>query len=694
MNQKPKNMIFIIALVCLLTFSFIGVAVTSAANQKVDLHKIDKLLKKIKSYKFGDSRERLTELSAVLRSVGNSPDDLLQIEKRFDKFLNSKATFAGKQFICHKLSLIGSEASVPTLSKLLVDPETSDMARYALERIPGAKVNKALVAALAQTHGKTRIGIINSLGVRKDAMAISTLEQFVNDSDAETATAALAALGNIAQPAAASIFDNAIETKCGQVRVTALASYLKVADNLAVGGRTNDAIEIYKKLDGPDVPAAIRVAAFRGQFKADGSNAGLYLLKVIKNGDPQVKKVAIQLVRELPQKDQLGRIAAELPNLCPKNKVQLITALADIGDHSVRDVVLKATTDEDKSVRLAALKALASLGEVADVELLAKSAASADRDESRAAAESLSLLRGKDVDQTIITAIPSADPKVKVALINSLGARDATSAVENLLERANDSDDKVKKASIKVLAELAGPKYMPQLLDILVNCKTDAGRNAAIMTVTAVAHKVSDEKNQAAEVIAKLDQVQDKDARIALLRVLGKVGDEHALPILKTALKNQDQDVQVAAIRALSDWPTVNPINDLLQTAKTSTNERNQVLALRGFIRLIKLGSDRPEKESIALYKQAMGLAKNAGEKRMVLSGLGELRTVEALNAAMSYIPNDDLKTEAEMASFRIVRRLRRDHPKDAKKALQRIISTTTNESLKKDAENELNRIK
>ncbi|NIA28768.1 MAG: hypothetical protein GWP06_02500 [Actinobacteria bacterium] len=694
MNQKPNSRIFVIALVCLLAFGFLNVAVTSAASQKVDLHKVDKLLKKIKKYKFGDSREKLTELSAVLRSAGNSPEVLRPIEKRFDNFLNSKATFAGKQFICHKLSLIGSEASVPTLSKLLVDPKTSDMARYALERIPGAKVNEALLAALAQTSGKTRIGIINSLGVRKDAKAITTLEQFVNDSDAMTATAALAALGNIAQPAAASILDNAIETTSGQVRVTALASYLKVADNLAASGKTNEAIEIYQKLDGPDVPASIRVAAFRGQYKADGDKAGLYLLKVIKNGDPQVKKVAIQLVRELPQKDQLGQIAAELPNLCPKNKVQLITALADIGDHSVRDVVLKATTDENKNVRLAAIKALASLGEVVDVELLAKIAASADRDESGAAAESLSLLRGNDVDQTIITAIPSADPKVKVALINSLGARDATSAVDNLLKSTNDPDQKVSKASIKVLAELASPKYMPQLLNVLLNCKSDAERNDAIMTVTNVAHKITDEKNQAADVIAKLGQVQNKDARIALLRVLGKVGDEHALPILKKALQNDDQNVQIAAIRALSDWPTANPINDLLQIAKTSTNERNQVLALRGFIRMIKLENDRPEKESIALYKQAMGLAKNAGEKRMVLSGLGELRTVAALNAAMGYISNDDLRTEAEMASFKIVRRLRRDHPKDARKALLKIISTTKNESLKKDARKELKRIK
>ncbi len=694
MNQKPKNMIFIIALVCFLTFSFINVSVTSAANQKANLTKIDKLLKKIKTYKFGDSREQLTELSAVLRSVGNSPDDLLQVEMRFDKLLNSNATFAGKQFICHKLSLIGSDASLPTLSKLLVDPKTSDMARYALERIPGAKVNEVLQDALSQTSGKARIGIINSLGVRKDAASIPTLERFVNDPDPEVATAVLAALGNIAEPAAETVLANAIEASSGQVRLTALASLVKIADNLAATGKAKDAIVIYKSLDGPDVPASIRVAAFRGQFKADGDNAGAYLLKVIQNGDPQVRKVAIQLVRELPQKDQLGRIAAELPNLCPKNKVQLITALGDIGDHSTRDVVLKAVDDENMSVRLAAIKSLSSLGEASDIALLAKIAASADRDERDAAAESLSLLRGNNVDQTIVMAIPSADAKVKVALINSLGQRDATGSINALLDMVNDPDRKVRVASIKALGELAEPKYMPQLLNILVNCKSDAERNDAIMTVTAVAHKITDEKNQAADAIAKLDQVNDKDAKIALLRVLGKVGDEHALPILKKELQNKDQDVQIAAIRALSDWPTVNPINDLMQVAKTSTNERNQVLALRGFIHLIKLGDDRPEKESIALYQQAMDLAKNDGEKRMVLSGLGELRTVEALNTAMGYIPNDDLKTEAEMASFKIVRRLRGDHPKDAKKALQKIISTTANESLKKDAENELKRIK
>ncbi len=40
------------------------------------------------------------------------------------------------------------------------------MARYALERIPGEAVNKALLAALPKAEGKAKIGIVNSLGER------------------------------------------------------------------------------------------------------------------------------------------------------------------------------------------------------------------------------------------------------------------------------------------------------------------------------------------------------------------------------------------------------------------------------------------------------------------------------------------------------------------------------------------------
>src|SRR5512140_55138 len=51
--------------------------------------------------------------------------------------LQSDATPAEKAITCKRLAVFGSEAAVPALAPLLVNPELASWARIALEAIPG-----------------------------------------------------------------------------------------------------------------------------------------------------------------------------------------------------------------------------------------------------------------------------------------------------------------------------------------------------------------------------------------------------------------------------------------------------------------------------------------------------------------------------------------------------------------------------
>ena len=64
------------------------------------------------------------------------------------------------------------------------------MARYALSRIPGPKADEALRNTLEQTTGNTRIGIVNTLGLRRDSNAVPAIAMLAASSDAATAEAA------------------------------------------------------------------------------------------------------------------------------------------------------------------------------------------------------------------------------------------------------------------------------------------------------------------------------------------------------------------------------------------------------------------------------------------------------------------------------------------------------------------------
>jgi HEAT repeat protein len=346
------------------------------------------------------------------------------------------------------------------------------------------------------------------------------------------------------------------------------------------------------------------------------------VIDALKSSDPQMQTGAITIVREIPGAEVTKALAQELPKLAPAAQVQLLSALADRGDALALPAVVETLKSPDESVRVAALKAVGQLGSAANVPLLAQQAAAAKGIEQKAARESLYRLRGAEVDAAILQNLPSAPAAVKVELVGAIGERNIADAIKPLLATAADEDRKVRLESFKVLKTVAKPDDLPALVNLLLEVKSDSDRGEAEKMVAAVAHKIEDKGRQATAVLAVLPNVKETVGRASLLRALGRIGDSSSLPALQAALTSREPEIQDAAIRALSDWPTPEPVADLVKVAQTSENKVHKVLALRGFVRLLSLDSSRPAEEVIDLYKKAMDLAGDAAEKKRVLSGL------------------------------------------------------------------------
>jgi hypothetical protein len=176
--------------------------------------------------------------------------------------------------------------------------------------------------------------------------------------------------------------------------------------------------------------------------------------------------------------------------------------------------------------------------------------------------------------------------------------------------------------------------------------------------------------------------------------VLGKIGADPAVPALRKVLKDRNSSVRYAAVRVLSDWPSAEPMNDLLEIAKTGDDERHRVLALRGYVRMIGMDSDRPPGETVRMYQSAMALAPDVGAKRAVLSGLANVRSLEALELAGSYLADTALQGEAAAAVIRIAGSTRAGHAQQTKVALEKVIGTTGNDSLREQAQKLIGELK
>jgi HEAT repeat protein len=101
---------------------------------------------------------------------------------------------------CRRLAVVGDKRAVPALADLLDDPRLSHYARLALEAIPDSAAGLALRDALGKVEGKLLVGVINSLGQRRDTKAIEALAKLLRHDHVEVAQAAAAALARIRPP--------------------------------------------------------------------------------------------------------------------------------------------------------------------------------------------------------------------------------------------------------------------------------------------------------------------------------------------------------------------------------------------------------------------------------------------------------------------------------------------------------------
>jgi len=242
--------------------------VPTKANASVKGQAMEQQLEKIKTYDFGDSRQPLTELSDGIRKAYGKPAELKKFEAALIGVLKSDAKYAGKQYACRELSIIGTKASVPVLAGMLTNQEYSDMARYALERIPDGVADEALLKALPKADGKAKIGIVNSLGERGCRAAVGEIGKLAGSSDKLLAGAAISALGKIGSPDALKALDKAKGSAPENQKMLVYDAYLKIAEKMAAAGKKVEALKIYRDLNKPGVPQLVRTAALKGMVSA------------------------------------------------------------------------------------------------------------------------------------------------------------------------------------------------------------------------------------------------------------------------------------------------------------------------------------------------------------------------------------------------------------------------------------------
>jgi hypothetical protein len=152
---------------------------------------------------------------------------------------------------------------------------------------------------------------------------------------------------------------------------------------------------------------------------------------------------------------------------------------------------------------------------------------------------------------------------------------------------------------------------------------------------------------------------------------------------VRAASCDANAEIKETAQRTLCDWQTADALPDVMQIARTATDKKFKVLALRGQLRLIPI-QDASDDQKLVSLKEAMALIERDEERRLALAALGGIPTADSLAMVAPYLSAGNLKGEASIAAVAISAKIVGRHPAQVAAAMQQV--TTSDPKLAQQA--------
>lgn len=611
-------------------------------------------------------------------------------ERELIAVLQSNAPDSEKAITCKKLAIYGGKNAVPALAPLLENPKLASWARIALEAIPEPEADAALRAALNKVQGRLLVGVINSIGRRRDAQAVSALTGKLKDADEEVAAAAAAALGRIGGDAASSALVPLLSSAPPQVRSEAAEGCIKCAEMLLASGKRDAAIKLFDTVRQAPVPKQRVLEAVRGAILARQNDGVALLLEQLRSPDKGFFQIGLRTARELPGTAVTQALAAELERTAPERQTALVMALADRNDAAALPAIRKAMSSGSKTTRLAALSALERIGTSADLPALLDVAVENDAELSKAAKTVLLRLPGREVETFLTERLAKATGKMLPLLIEIAAQRRLEAALPVIERQAGSADATVRKAAFGAIGAMGDERQVGSLVALAQKTSSAADREDIEKALVAIGNR---QREKCVPALMPLAKAAEPALRLIGLHALAAAGGAEALAALKSALQDADESVRDGAVRSLSSWPSNWPDDAaageaLLELAKSGQKTLHKVLGLRGYLQYVQGTKNLSATAKIERIKAALPLMQRAEEKRIAISAAGAIQDGGSLEILLALAEDQNV---AEDAFSTIATLAARDDLKNAskdlrKRALQMVVDKSTSNRTRQKA--------
>ncbi len=621
----------------------------------------------LKQYGYGQDQ---TCLLAVERQVEASMTDQTKQADMAQRLLavmtDTRATLAAKQHAAIFLRICGTDAEVPALGKMLGEDRLGEFARAALERIPGAAASGALRDALERLEGPALAAVIHSVANRHDREGVDRLIALTGAEDPEVAAAAVHALGRIGGPEATAGLKNLVAASASAGTAEA---YLSCGSLALEAGKKEAAAKVFATLADAKYPAAVRRGALIGQL-AMADDPGLLLAQWLDGDDAVAQRVAT---------DNLTRQPSEWLLAASKGKpldraIVFAEILAARGQQAALPLLVEAVQQKnDPALRARGIMAIPNVGDRECVGLLIE-ALGDDSAVARLAVSALSSMPAGLVEDPVTQAFKESAGAKRGFVADVLVARRMAGSIPLMLDMAKIENDGALRADVVfVLVNLGDDTTLPKLVSLLVEVKDRQHRDRLETTYLEIAKK---HDNTVEPILAAM---KDEAGTVTLLPVLGRVGGPEALKKVEEALASGNSAMRAAGIRGLCNWPDASVAEKLAALVKEERDRGARLSALRAYIRVVSLGSDRADAKTLDMLQWAFDVAERPEEKALVADRVSTVRTMDSLRWLVELLNDQAVAQEACRSIVELAhhRGLRNPNREEFVKALRRVIETS-----------------
>ena len=570
--------------------------------------------------------------------------------------LDSDAGLFEKAKACQRLAVIGTKNAVPVLAKLLADEQLSHYARFALEPIPDPAVDEALRASLTTLQGGPLVGVVNTIGMRRDAGSVEALTGLLTHADVAVSSAAAGALGRIAAPAAVETLQKNLAA-AEPLRIAVADGCLTAADTLEKAKDLPAAMAIYDAMRQAELPKYLQIAALAGAIRSRGEQGVDLLVEQIKSSDKEFFAVGLSMAHLVPGQQVTDALLAELakPTEQPTEPTKALTILkAEYGANNtwvdVTEQVIGAMAENGVSIR--AGNELTGSDPVPSVVKTLRVTYTLSDEKKEVAV--------KEGEPFQVEGTVSRDPRL-ASIIAVLGERSDRSALPAIVKLVQAGPWDARMAAIRALAQVGDVSALPVLLEVAV--QGQGSMSAAAIESLA---NLPDEKADV-ELLAQLDKSEGA-LRTALLQLVGRREIAAAVPTLLQLAADKDKATRDAAFASLG---LVVRQEDLPALLKFLVNPASPDSASAAKVALTRACQRMPNRDAAALIlaEQAKGASK--ATQADLLDLLGDLGGPLALQFVVAAAKSND--EQLQDAATRV---LGRWMSPDAASLLQDLIKT------------------